>query len=167
MEPPSAAVSHWKFHWLRCFSYSFVFRNVHHRAKKREESTYRRRMSSRYLQAGRKEANRPCADYEAISVYHLLSLVDEIFIQIFHVFSPPPWQQCFPSANCRLQERRKSICIQRRKSSSSSGNSIQHKILPISCETCIILSRFFIAQSVLSQLLLKFPTKLRILQLWP
>lgn len=40
MESPSAAVyfSHLKFSLLRCFSYSFVFRNVHHRAKDRRKA---------------------------------------------------------------------------------------------------------------------------------
>lgn len=40
--------------------------------------------------------NRPCADYGAISVYHLLSSSDEIFIQILLSFSC----QCFHPAFC-------------------------------------------------------------------
>lgn len=76
--------------------------------------------------------NRPCADYGAISVYHLLSSDDEIFIQNFsHVFL---CARC-----CKLQERRKEFSIiwqwQRLM-----------KYCQYLCETCII---FFIAASPL------------------
>lgn len=81
-------------HSLRCLLVlnSFVFWNVHHRAFPSEPQsadayTYAHTQLSYHraipmLASAQEEANRPCADYGAISVYHLLSSVDEIFIQI-------------------------------------------------------------------------------------
>lgn len=96
MEPPSAAVYffHLKSSPLRRFSYSFVFWNVHHRlllrmfeARETQTDVYTwiqlSYPSRHFATEACSAATRPCADYGAISVYHLLSSFDEIFIQIF------------------------------------------------------------------------------------
>jgi hypothetical protein len=112
---------------LLAFSYSFVFCNVHHRPAFLSfiacfpGARAKTHTAVVVLLARWKAERRPCADYGAISVYHLLSSADEIFIQnAFH-------HDALSGASTARRER-KSLLHHRQGKSKKASKKIRHHL---------------------------------------
>lgn len=125
MEPPSAAV--YFFHLNLPSSLLFIFICIPKRSsstgKKHTERHILMCLSFLPLRAWKKGSKQTMCRLWGYQCVPFIVLRRRDFYTNFAVFFLVPWQ-CFHSTRCRLHER-KSICIEQRKNSSSSGNSIR------------------------------------------